>query len=49
MVLLLIQLRKYINYFVEQSLINGLWGDYPHDIIALASVVIARFEMQSIE
>jgi len=24
----LVQYRKYINYFVEQSLINGMWGNY---------------------
>ena len=49
MVLFLIQYRKFINYFVEQSLINGLWGHYPHDVIALASILIARYEMQSID
>ena len=48
MVLFLIQFRKYINYFVEQSLINGLWGHYPQDVIAIASIIIARFEMINI-
>lgn len=48
MVLVLIQFRKYINYFVEQSLINGLWGHFPQDVIAISSIVIARFEMLSI-
>lgn len=33
---------------MEQSLINGLWGHYQHDVIALASILIARFEMKSI-
>ena len=41
----LIQYRKYINYFVEQSLINGMWGNYQHDTIAIASILIARYEM----
>lgn len=45
----MIQFRKYINYFVEQSLINGLWGNFPHDVIALSSILIARFEMQEID
>lgn len=45
----MIQFRKYINYFVEQSLINGQWGNFPHDVIALASIVIARYEMREIE
>lgn len=45
----MIQFRKYINYFVEQSLINGLWGNFQHDIIALASILIARFEMLQID
>lgn len=49
LVLFLIQQRKYINYFVEQSLINGLWGSYPHDVIAVASTLIARFEMKSMD
>lgn len=49
MVLFLIQYRKYINYFVEQSLINGLWGHFPQDVIALASTFIARFEMINIQ
>lgn len=48
MVLYLIQFRKFINYFVEQSLINGLWGHYQHDVIAMASIYLARFEMKSI-
>jgi len=29
-------------------LINGLWGSYQHDIIAIASIYLARFEMKSI-
>lgn len=48
MVLYLIELRKYINYFVEQSLINGLWGQFHHEAIAVASILIARFEMKSV-
>ena len=48
MVLFLIEYRKFINYFVEQSLINGLWGNYQHDIIAIASIYLARFEMLDI-
>mmetsp|Transcript_9714 Transcript_9714/g.14795 ORF Transcript_9714/g.14795 Transcript_9714/m.14795 type:complete len:198 (-) Transcript_9714:1591-2184(-) len=48
LVLFLIQFRKYVNYFVEQSLINGLWGSFQHDVIAVASILIARFEMKSI-
>ena len=49
MVLFLIQYRKYINYFVEQSLITGMWGQFQHEVIAIASILIARFEMKSIE
>ena len=49
MVLYLIQYRKFINYFVEQSLINGFWGNFQHHVIALASIIIARYEMQSID
>jgi hypothetical protein len=45
----MIQFRKYINYFVEQSLINGLWGNFQHDVIALASILIARYEMLEID
>jgi len=30
-------------------LINGLWGSFPHDIIAIASTLIARFEMKSMD
>ena len=47
--ILLVQYRKYINYFVEQSLINGMWGAYPHSVIALASILIARFEILKID
>lgn len=47
--MLLVQLRKYINYFVEQSLINGMWGAYPHSVVALASILIARFEVLKID
>ena len=47
--ILLVQYRKYINYFVEQSLINGLWGCFQHDVIAIASTLIARFEMKSMD
>lgn len=49
MVLFLIEYRKYINYFVEQSLINGLWGQFHHEVIAIASILIARYEMKSID
>ena len=49
MVQVMIQFRKYINYFVEQSLINGLWGNFPHDVIALSSILIARYEMKEID
>ena len=49
MVLFLIQYRKYINYFVEQSLILGMWGQFQHEVIAISSILIARFEMKSIE
>lgn len=49
MVLFLIQYRKYVNYFLEQSLIFGLWGNYEHDTIALASILIARFEIRCID
>lgn len=45
---MLIQYRKYINYFVEQSLINGLWSKYPHSALAVASILISRFELQKI-
>ena len=48
LVILLIQYRKYINYFVEQSLINGLWNKYPHAVLALAAILISRFELQRI-
>ena len=48
LVILLIQYRKYINYFVEQSLINGLWSKYPHSALAVASILISRFELQKI-
>lgn len=34
---------------MEQSLINGLWGSFPHDVIAIASTFIARFEMKSMD
>ena len=47
--ILLVQFRKYINYFVEQSLINGMWGAYPHSVVALASILIARFEILKID
>ena len=47
--ILLVQYRKYINYFVEQSLINGMWSAYPHSVIALASILIARFEILKID
>ena len=49
LVQVMIQFRKYINYFVEQSLINGQWGNFPHDVIALASIIIARYEMREID
>ena len=49
MVQFMIQYRKFINYFVEQSLINGLWSNFAHNVIALASIIIARFEMQDID
>jgi len=48
MVLYLIQNRKFINYFVEQSLLLGLWGSYQHDQIAFGCILLARFEMMSI-
>lgn len=48
LVLFLIQYRKFINYFVEQSLINGFWGHYPQDVVAISSILIARFEMREI-
>lgn len=47
--ILLVQFRKYINYFIEQSLINGMWSAYPHSVIALASILIARFEIIKID
>ena len=46
---MLVQYRKYINYFVEQSLINGMWSAYAHSVIALASILIARFEILKID
>ena len=49
MVQFLIQYRKFINYFVEQSLINGLWSNFQHHVIALASIIIARHEMRYID
>ena len=48
MVLFMIQNRKFINYFVEQSLLLGLWGNYQHDQIAFGCILLARFEMLSI-
>ena len=42
---MLIQYRKYINYFVEQSLINGLWNKYPHAVLAISAILISRFEL----
>ena len=29
-------------------MINGLWGHFQHDVVALASILISRFEMKSI-
>lgn len=48
MVLFMIQNRKFINYFVEQSLLLGLWGKFQHDQIAFGCILLARFEMLSI-
>ena len=49
MVLFLIQYRKYINFFVEQSLLTGMWGQFQHEVIAISAILIARYEIKSFE